>query len=188
MTQPSAEDNIFLFYSFFYALGAVFFVQFVYRMFKAKHADETKGIILGAAIVIVLSSSISVLMGLRVILTWVDCWRKTEVETAKWIRANTPRDAVFLYQPAILHFISALTGRQSYAGAPNVLSKEGFDWEHRWQELNNWVGRLSEADVPFQFILKNKDTPRDMFGKINDSRWTKIYKGNRFMVYQKTEM
>jgi hypothetical protein len=177
-----------VFYSFFYTLGAVFFMQFVFRMFRAERADEMKGLILGAAIVIVLLSSISVLMGLRVILSWVDCWRQAEVEMANWIRGNTPRDAVFLYQPGILHFISALTGRQTYVGVPKMLAKEGFDWEQRWQELKDWVGRLGEADVPFQFMLRNKDMSHDMFGKINDSQWTKIYKSDRFMIYRKAVM
>jgi hypothetical protein len=110
------------------------------------------------------------------------------MEMATWIRVNTPRDAVFLYQPGVLHFISALTGRQGYAGAPEVLTKEGFDWERRWQELNDWIGRMGEADVPFQFILRNKDTPHDVFGKINYSRWTRVYKANRLNVYGKAAM
>jgi hypothetical protein len=178
--QLRCEDNIFAFYTILYTLGAVFFVLVVYRNVKGQPSDERKGIVIGIAIAIAISTSISVLLGIRALASWTECWSGDEEAMATWICEHTPIGAVFLYLPRPLHFVPALTGRQSFCVAEDTLNADGFDPADRIKEMYAWNGSVGS---PVQFIVVGADG--ELVRGLNGSnQWRAVYRRKGAIIYQ----
>jgi hypothetical protein len=182
--QDRPEDNIFAFYSFFYTVGGVLFVELVYRVYKRQPSDDRKGIVLGVFLVVFVLSSMSTCAGLRVVLESTDCWSDADVADANWIIENTPTDALFWYPPRAMHFAAVLAGRQTFCGLPDVLAAEGFDVRERWDYLNRWIQDYG-ADVPFEWVIKRRHADNDLLGGIRKSVWVEVYRSRNVLIYQK---
>jgi hypothetical protein len=182
--QDIQEDNIFAFYSFFYTVGGVVFSGLIYRAYKRQPSDERKGFVLGFFLVLIILLSMSTFAGLRVMLDWTDCWSETDVADANWIIENTPKDAVFWYHPAAMHFATVLAGRQTFCGLPRVLAAEGFDVSERWDYLNRWIQDY-DADAPFGWVVQSIWADGDALSGINESVWREVYRSTNLLIYQK---
>jgi hypothetical protein len=179
------RDGIFAFYAFFYTLGAAFCLQFDFKIVKAQKGDERKGLMLGVFIVLAMLSSTATLMGIGAVGTWRMCyWRKEEAAAAAWIVDNTAKDAVFFYERVVLHFVAALAGRQTYFGAPEVMLKEGFEYEEKAADMSEWVKKC-RGPVPFEYIVRNKESITDPFYTVSEARWRPVYLQGKFVIYRR---
>jgi hypothetical protein len=178
------RDGIFAFYAFFYTLGGVFCLQFGFKIVKAQKGDDRRGLVLGVFIVLAMLSSLATLLGLGAVGRWTMCWRKEEATAAAWIVQNTAKDAMFFYEPRVLHFVAALAGRQTYFGAPEVMIKEGFDYGERAAEMKEWV-KTCKGAVPFEYIVRNKESITDPFYKASEVLWKPVYVQGKFVIYRK---
>jgi hypothetical protein len=177
--QLRPEDNIFAFYPFMHTLGAVFVLLVTYRTIKAQPRDDHKGLITGAAIVIALAMSMSTIAGFRVLFSSTSCWSRADVSIAAWIRDNTPRNAVFFYEPRALHFVAALTGRQTFFGDPAVLAMEGIDAGSRVAERERWS---SDVDPAIDSVVA--DSGEGPLLRLNRSRvWATVWYGKQKVIF-----
>jgi hypothetical protein len=182
--QDRPEDNIFAFYSFFYTVGGILFIEVVYRVYKWQRNDERKGIVLGVSLVVLILSMMSACAGLRVVLDWTDYWSGADVADANWIIENTPKDAVFWYRPHAMHFATVIAGRQTFCGLPRILAAEGFDVGERWDYLNGWIHDYS-ADAPFDWVVKRRHAHDQALDGINESVWREVYSSENVLIYQR---
>jgi hypothetical protein len=103
---------------------------------------------------------------------------------AAWIVKNTAKDAVFFYEPAVLHFVAALAGRQTYFGAPEVMIKEGFGYKERAAEMKEWAKKC-RGSVLFEYIVRNKGSITDPFYTVSEVLWKPVYVQGKIIIYRK---
>ncbi len=141
--QPNIWDNtkILTYASVGISLLAAIFLQKIY-------IKRNRVIKIGVIIIIVvsiLSGGIELFQIQRIQAHNWEMYSQEEIQFAKWIRDNTPKDSVILTSDKHNHFVPNLTGRQIVMGYRGWLWTYGFDYKKVERDVVRiYQGRDSE--------------------------------------------
>lgn len=173
-----------------YTTGSVILLATLYRFSKSPKDAETRGVISAISLILILSCTISSIMGLkRQIGNIRPVWSLNDELLVKWIINNTPQNAVFISPLISFNPISALGGRCSYIENNDVLSHSGFNFNTREAKYRKFMKNMNvfyeEADDDLKDILDNVDyiVLIDK-GNLNENVWKEVFNSRSFIIYQ----
>lgn len=188
--QNLVQYNMFVFMSLNYTTGSVILLATLYRFSKSPKDAETRGVISAISLILILSCTISSIMGLkRQIGNIRPVWSLNDELLVKWIINNTPQNAVFISPLISFNPISALGGRCSYIENNDVLSHSGFNFNTREAKYRKFMKNMNvfyeEADDDLKDILDNVDyiVLIDK-GNLNENVWKEVFNSRSFIIYQ----
>lgn len=145
--QPNDYDNNKLFYVAYMAMmpaiGA--FLAMLWRKLRGIRGRA----LLGAAFLVVSTLSGALTIG-REIVSDYSLFNAYEVEAARYVDANMPRDAVFLTGTQHKNAVAALAGRSIICGSPSYLYFHGIDYSAAYYDLVQMMERPADSAALFE--------------------------------------
>lgn len=135
--QPWDFDNLKIFYMWL-PVHSIMIAAFVHKVFEKKKSL--------AMLIIALSIFSGILAVISEAQTSYRLYGYTEVELGKWVRENTPKDAVFLTYTGHDQFVPGLGGRRIFMGFEGWLWSRGiFDYHQRIDAIKRMYNGGEEA-------------------------------------------
>lgn len=188
--QNLVQYNMFVFLTINYTTGSIIFMATLYRFSKAPKEAETRGVISALSLILVVSCTISALMGVkRQIGNVRQSWTMNDELLVNWIIKNTRKKSIFISPLISFNPVSSLAGRSSYIENNEVLAHIGFDFTEREMIYRKFMKNLDveyeEADDDLKDVLDTVDYIVLLEkGNLNPNVWKEAYNSRSFAVYQ----
>ncbi|MCX7924023.1 MAG: hypothetical protein N3B21_18715 [Clostridia bacterium] len=130
--QPNTYDNNKLFY-IWYIFTVILVSDFLWKVYKSMEGIRAKWSILVIALIFCTFSG-ALTVGREVKSSYM-LFGPNEVEAAKFIKSNTPKDAMFITSDNHNNAVSSLTGRNVLSGTPIFLHFHGVGYQERAQDV-----------------------------------------------------
>lgn len=105
-----------------------------------------------------------------------------DIQLAEWVKAYTPKEAVFLIDPWPNHPVPGLTGRSVYLGYPGHLWVHGIKYGEREALVKKIIGgdttTLKNTEVPIDYIV----TDQSRKGLLN--ALPLVYENQKLAIYK----
>ena len=117
-----------------------------------------------------------------------------ELQAAQWIKANTPKDAIFFEEPSMFPRIPFTTGRMvAFAGVLYTVQYHGIDLRQQTDALLNernpeslWLG-LTQLNVSYVFIGPRERSYAFATTVTNASYFERVYSNPTVSIYKLKE-
>ncbi|MDP4145259.1 MAG: hypothetical protein Q8936_12385 [Bacillota bacterium] len=149
--QPNNYDNNKLLY-IWYMFSAILVAAYIFSIFNRMKGIQGRWTLI--AIVVFLGTFSGILtIGREIKSAGIENYSSAQVSAAEFVKANTPKDSIFITADEHLNPVSSLAGRNIYVGTGLYLAFHGLDTSSRAAE----VKQMYESSNDFKHLAdKNK--------------------------------
>ncbi|QXP84209.1 hypothetical protein [Methylococcus sp. Mc7] len=185
--QPNEYDNNKLFYVW-YLLSCILVGGFLRDLHG--RLEGLRGRWIASALILFVASFSAILSIGREVVSDYQLFDRHQVLAAEFIRAHTPKDALFITSDNHNNPVAALAGRNILVGTPIYLFFHGIGYDARWSELERMYtdpGAFPELRAKYQVdYVYFSSYERDKFkldGGVFEQRYPRVFASGDIGIY-----